>query len=151
MAFFILLDYDFMTMRLRSVFLITVILMPLLNAAQGLEAYRWKNRILLLCEKGEDFSLSKSQIGRFGDVVKEAEERQLLLLVFDGISMRDRYLRVLTRADITLPAANFQGVLLIGKDGGVKYKSDFFVDPESIFEIIDSMPMRRAEMRQKPD
>ena len=44
---------------------------------------------------------------------------------------------------------NFQGVLLIGKDGGIKLKKPFIVKPQTIFDLVDSMPMRRAEMRSK--
>ncbi|MEL6305474.1 MAG: DUF4174 domain-containing protein, partial [Bacteroidota bacterium] len=41
---------------------------------------------------------------------------------------------------------DFEGVLLIGKDGGLKFQAPFPVDPKTIFDRIDSMPMRRAEM-----
>ncbi len=39
---------------------------------------------------------------------------------------------------------------MIGKDGGIKarYSKDVF-DLERIFTLIDSMPMRRAEIRQR--
>lgn len=46
-------------------------------------------------------------------------------------------------------ATNFEGVLLIGKDGGIKLKKPFIVKPQTIFDLVDSMPMRRAEMRSK--
>jgi len=37
--------------------------------------------------------------------------------------------------------------LLIGKDGGVKLKSDAPISNEKLFETIDAMPMRQREMR----
>jgi hypothetical protein len=40
-------------------------------------------------------------------------------------------------------------VVLVGKDGGVKFRSDRPVPPEQIFDLIDAMPMRRQEMRAK--
>ena len=43
---------------------------------------------------------------------------------------------------------DFEGVLLIGKDGGLKFQEPFPVNPKTIFDRIDSMPMRRAEMRK---
>ncbi len=132
-------------------FLIALLLMPLLTHSQALETYRWKNRILLLCEKREDLSRSRSQIAMFREVTKEVEERQLLLLVYDGKHLRDRNNKVLTNTKMQLIKSDFEGVLLIGKDGGIKYESDFYVTPEIIFEIIDSMPMRKAEMRRKND
>ena len=38
-------------------------------------------------------------------------------------------------------------VLLIGKDGGVKLRSDVPLTADRIFATIDSMPMRQREMR----
>lgn len=40
-------------------------------------------------------------------------------------------------------------LLLIGKDGGEKFRSAKPVEIETIFRLIDSMPMRQAEMRSK--
>ena len=131
--------------------LIPFILMPLLSHSQALETYRWKNRILLLCEKQEELSRSRKQIGMFSKVKKEMEERQLLLLIYDGRNLRDENTEVLASTRVGLLKEDFEGVLLIGKDGGVKFESDFFVTPEAILGLIDSMPMRRAEMRRKND
>jgi hypothetical protein len=39
--------------------------------------------------------------------------------------------------------------LLIGKDGGVKLRSQGPVELEEIFSLIDAMPMRQREMRDK--
>ncbi|MFC4174323.1 DUF4174 domain-containing protein [Microvirga sp. GCM10011540] len=39
--------------------------------------------------------------------------------------------------------------LLIGKDGGVKRREHKPVTPAEIFGLIDTMPMRRAEMREQ--
>ncbi|MFO7687606.1 MAG: DUF4174 domain-containing protein [Desulfobacterales bacterium] len=37
----------------------------------------------------------------------------------------------------------------MGKDGGIKLKRNDQVRLEEIFQLIDSMPMRQDEMRQK--
>ncbi len=39
--------------------------------------------------------------------------------------------------------------LLVGKDGGEKLRSKSMVTKEKLFSIIDAMPMRQAEMKQK--
>ncbi len=138
-------------MRPQSILLILFVLMSFLTHSQALESYTWKNRILLLCEKGETLTRSKTQIGMFSEVLEEVKERQLLFLVYDGHYLMDQKSKVISRTKIGLPEEDFEGILLIGKDGGVKYESDFYVSPEDIFEIIDSMPMRRAEMKRKND
>ena len=38
-------------------------------------------------------------------------------------------------------------ILLIGKDGGIKYESEQFISLLHLFELIDSMPMRQDEMQ----
>ena len=40
-------------------------------------------------------------------------------------------------------------VLLIGKDGHTAYRSDTPVTTEKLFRLIDAMPMRRSEMKQR--
>ncbi|ULQ57595.1 DUF4174 domain-containing protein [Flavihumibacter rivuli] len=40
-------------------------------------------------------------------------------------------------------------VILIGKDGGEKYRSDSLVQPKALMAIIDAMPMRKQEMKRK--
>jgi hypothetical protein len=38
--------------------------------------------------------------------------------------------------------------ILLGKDGGVKYNKNSFVKNQTLFAIIDAMPMRQREMRE---
>lgn len=40
-------------------------------------------------------------------------------------------------------------LILLGKDGGIKLKRNDRVKLDDIFTLIDSMPMRKDEMRQK--
>lgn len=46
-------------------------------------------------------------------------------------------------------APNRFTVILVGKDGGIKLKRNEQTDLRQIFTLIDSMPMRQNEMRQK--
>ena len=39
-------------------------------------------------------------------------------------------------------------VILIGKDGGEKYRSDQPLSLKKLYALIDAMPMRREEMRK---
>jgi hypothetical protein len=54
--------------------------------------------------------------------------------------------QIIDRYFSPLPAETV--VLLIGKDGTLKSRSSD-LDLEAMFGLIDQMPMRRAEMRQK--
>ena len=44
--------------------------------------------------------------------------------------------------------SNFEGLVLIGKDGLEKLKEEFIVNPATIIDLIDSMPMRVTETRR---
>lgn len=41
-------------------------------------------------------------------------------------------------------------VTLIGKDGGEKLRRTTPLSPEELFTVVDAMPMRRAEVRERP-
>ena len=40
-------------------------------------------------------------------------------------------------------------VILIGKDGTEKYRTNTLLQTKELFAVIDAMPMRRAEMKRK--
>ena len=46
------------------------------------------------------------------------------------------------------PASTGLTVILIGKDGGEKARWQHVVEPQEIFDLIDSMPMRRQELNE---
>jgi len=41
-------------------------------------------------------------------------------------------------------------VILIGKDGELKLRKELPVELSEIFSVIDAMPMRQREMRERP-
>lgn len=52
------------------------------------------------------------------------------------------------RARFGIGPAQFR-VILVGKDGGVKLSSGAPVSSATLYQVIDAMPMRRDEMRQR--
>jgi hypothetical protein len=117
----------------------------------GLKAYQWQNRIILLFASSGQHPAFQEQQRIFRDQTPAFAERDLVLLEVLGdqsvkmkkgeesaASLRERY-RV---------APNEFTLLLIGKDGGEKFRSTTPVAPERIYDIIDAMPMRRSEMRE---
>ncbi len=116
--------------------------------AQSIDTFKWKNRILILMDSKENTDVRNEQLTAFDDLEEELKNRDLLLFCYDGNHLLDRQLRNTSyqlTADID---TDFQGVILIGKDGGIKLRKPFVIKPKVIFEIIDSMPMRKAEMRK---
>ncbi len=99
------------------------------------------------------------------DLKDYAGRQRVLVVFFADCTQRDTFERlwaraaagagerdlVILRADGALRAAVGIGdaaneAVLIGKDGGVKARWKEPVAPEAVFALIDTMPMRRAEM-----
>lgn len=132
--------------------LLLILILLLMNStleAQDLNDFRWKNRVLLIMEPGNDLTKGKDQIILFSAFEQEMTDRDLIILVYDGKIIRDKTLKEISFDIRDIPYKDFQGVLLIGKDGGVKFKERFMVDPVLIFKLIDSMPMRQGEIKIK--
>ncbi len=88
------------------------------------------------------------QLFVFQDLDAELRERDLLIFCYNGTTLLNRNLQA---SGYSLPEEldrQFHGVILLGKDGEVKLKAAYPVEPQSLFSLIDGMPMRRAEIRK---
>jgi hypothetical protein len=109
--------------------------------------------LTLLLSVGMDVQPSTRNLLLFGKD-KTEHKQQLSLLKQDSIGMAERDLVIITvekEAEYKKynVAPNQFTLLLIGKDGGEKLRSTKPVEVETIFRLIDSMPMRQAEMSNK--
>ena len=119
-----------------------------------LSDFRWKNRLILLFSPSEEHSSYQDQHSRFGVFENELEDRDLIIFhIFPNggyfqskriNQQTTQYLR--QHFDIDVEQST---ILLIGKDGGVKLRESMPVEPTQIFALIDTMPMRRNEMKVK--
>ena len=106
---------------------------------QGIELsrYLWKNRIILTFADDQDHP----DLIRLKVEMKENEceilNRDLLHFHFSNDGKTGNH--------ITTNDQSFR-ILLIGKDGGIKYESNQYVSLIQLFKLIDSMPMRQDEM-----
>ena len=80
---------------------------------------------------------------------KELLERDLIFFRYANGKLYDSSGSSTTMDTKSVPAKDYNGLLLIGKDGGVKLKKEFIVPPDEIFTLIDGMPMRRAKMKNE--
>jgi hypothetical protein len=120
-----------------------------------LTQFQWKNRLLLIFAPDvNDEFFQKLQ----GEIIAQkagVEDRDLVVFeIFERGQSRmntahlDQEAVDSIRKRLAVPQSTFR-VILIGKDGGMKLERDDQVGLEEIFERIDSMPMRKNEMRQK--
>ena len=141
-------------MHLVKPLLIALLFMVCANAmAQDFNTYQWKNRIILLKEANLDSDWLKAQIKRLQSDIGELNERQLVVFILsDGVVYDIEQNKTDLDANIIeeqYGLSGFQGLALIGIDGGVKLKKEFIVNPKSIFDLIDSMPLRQATVKDQ--
>jgi len=138
---------------MRIIFILSLFFMSLTQniKAQNLEDFQWENRILLLVDTGQDTEALQSQLDELTTDKQALKERDLVIfrVTPDAVYFVDGSLSKLKARQMydkfALDSA-FKGTLLLGKDGGLKLKQPFKVSAQRIFDLIDSMPMRRAEM-----
>ena len=134
---------------LRYIALLVLILQFNGMSAQELTEFKWKNRVLLIIDTNDNLPDRDLQVTEFVTRPNEMEERDLVLFVCTGKEVLDKDgLKTDINPD-KISYGEFQGVILIGKDGGVKLRKKFIVEPKEIFDLIDQMPMRRSEMKNR--
>lgn len=119
--------------------------------AGPLASFQWQNRVLLIFGSSEKEVAEQEE--RFHNQESQVDERDLVILtivnnvVSDGgrsgslptaSALRTKF-RVDQDASLT--------VVLVGKDGGEKLRETELTEPKAVFDLIDSMPMRKDEAR----
>lgn len=143
----------------RSAFLSAVVFFTMACAADdgersglnSLEPFEWENRVLIVFTDEGNHQRLANQLHRDKLLV---DDRDMLWFVVDGNRVETNYAGRLDGSFAQTMVQQFQTgvngpleVVLIGKDGGVKYRANRLEADEIYFEIIDVMPMRRNEMR----
>lgn len=122
--------------------------------AQNLSDYKWENRLIVLVDTGLKTNAMRSQLKILEAEADELKERDLLLFQLTPktlVSPNGKEIMLSTTEiyrSLSIPI-DFKGIILIGKDGGVKLKKPFEVPAADIFAVIDGMPMRKSEIRNK--
>lgn len=127
-----------------------VLLLPLMavEEANSVADYQWTNRVLLL--RIED--VKDASIDQLKHAHAAIDERDLLWFALHeetGVTSNDPHpVNDALTASIKKIFARHphDRIILIGKDGGVKERTDA-LNLDELFALIDAMPMRRAEMR----
>jgi hypothetical protein len=125
-----------------------------LAMAQDLEQHRWDYRLLLIYVDKLESENYRNQMSILKKEMVGLEERKLLVYTFwkdkYQVGFEDTEWKMADKefAGATIPDSGFE-VILRGLDGGDKLRQDSVIDTETLFARIDSMPMRRQEMKNK--
>ena len=119
---------------MKNLTLIFVILSFVELSDQDVSSYKWQNRIILIS------GLTQSDF-------YQKQLKTLNEIKFKN-SLQERKLIIIETNSTNSSTAAFN-IKIIGLDGGVKLCSNEPISSNTIIELIDSMPMRMAEMRRK--
>ncbi|WHI52857.1 DUF4174 domain-containing protein [Microbulbifer sp. MLAF003] len=117
------------------------------DPVNNLSSFQWQKRILLLNNPANEAETMQSLL-KLGP---QFAERDLLWFVFSKGNIETNYPgKITSDFNANIKDQYFKGdgeqVVLIGKDGGVKYRAVKYA-PTEILRRIDSMPMRQQETK----
>ena len=120
--------------------------------AQDLSKHQWKDRLVLIIaeEKTEKFQQQLTELQKHQQGLKE---RKLVVYKIlpekysTGFEEENWKSSTELYKKYKAEKSNFR-VILIGLDGGEKLEQTEVLSVEKLFNTIDSMPMRQAEMRK---
>lgn len=116
--------------------------------ADTIEVLRWQKRIVLIF--AADRSALETQAALFREDEAGLPERDLLVLAVTGDDMSAIYGRPPAAEDAASLRRRYDvspdgfTALLIGKDGGVKWRTNAPMTTDALFARIDAMPMRQS-------
>jgi hypothetical protein len=120
----------------------------------ALEKYRWEHRLLLVFAPDEDGALYRWHQEMLLVAERGLNERDMVIIfvIRDAVSTKGRPAAAVAAVDLrdaygVLP--HEFGVVLLGKDGGVKLRQEEPISIADLFALIDPMPMRKQEMGQR--
>ncbi|BFM08697.1 DUF4174 domain-containing protein [Halioxenophilus aromaticivorans] len=122
----------------------------------SLDQLKWQSRIIAINASTNGHSANPGNIESYKSTLKAykslIEDRDIVWLVVTSDAITSNFPGSVTgnvRTEIqALTTTDGTSVVLIGKDGTVKDKSNT-LDLESLFGLIDTMPMRINEMQSK--
>lgn len=121
------------------------------------ERFQWKKRLLFIFAPESTDPFFNTLVNEITARKDDVDDRDLVVfeILESGVSSMNRneldpQQAASLRRHFKIPQSTF-AVILLGKDGTQKLKRDGRVELDEIFRLVDSMPMRKDEMRkQKP-
>lgn len=120
------------------------------------ESLQWKNRVVLVFAPSTNSQDYIAQFNQYKNHKAAWEERDLVFYTILPHQIMNSNLQIVhnnqsaklrERYNIESGQVTF---VLLGKDGGVKLKEvNKLIDNQQLFALIDGMPMRRREMRER--
>jgi hypothetical protein len=117
---------------------------------------KWKNRVIFIFTPSEASNIWGKQLKAYQEDMSAYKERDLLITLITSNTVTPVEWQPTTtpsasefRQYFHVAPASAYTFILVGKDGGEKLREQSFVRETDLFGLIDSMPMRKQEIRQQ--
>lgn len=138
----------------KNLLLLVAFLFTFNSYCQDLKEHQWKNRLVLIISKDLTLDIFKRQSVTLASKTEELKQRKIIVYKIisenyqfeysnKNIIQNDKIFKKYNKADSIFK------IILIGLDGGIKLEQTEFLSTEKLFAVIDGMPMRRSEIRNK--
>ena len=124
-------------------------------SAQPLQQFLWENRPLVIFAPNDTDTRLLNQRAMLVAHIEGLRARDMVVIAVIGderampeLGPSPQASADAFRSRFDVAASDFT-VVLVGKDGTEKARATNPVLPEAVFEIIDRMPMRQREMRER--
>lgn len=123
--------------------------------AQNMSEYQWKNRLLIIITDDLQQSSYVDQLKELRKNPTGLAERELRVFwttsnkFKTGIEVNSKWIKSRKLYDQYKKLDTSFEVILIGLDGGIKARKTDVLKIEDLYALIDSMPMRRSEIKNE--
>lgn len=122
-------------------------------SAQDLKNHQWKNRVLLIYADDKNSEKLQQQLEILSKEKEGLSERKLLIQSYTEKEYKTEFSGKWITSGLVYKiypnSKNDFYVYLIGLDGSIKHEQAEILSTEKLFTIIDGMPMRKRELKQK--
>ncbi|TBN15608.1 DUF4174 domain-containing protein [Hyunsoonleella pacifica] len=130
-------------------YLVLVFFLSHIMWSQNLDKHLWENRVIVISADKKNETRATEQF----NILKTEKDRltDRRLVVYKCIGDICKYYDFKKDAKVVLVDKKLTGfnVVLLGLDGGKKFNSNKVENANVFFNLIDKMPMRRQELRNK--
>ena len=136
-----------------KILLIFFILLSHFSLGQNMEKHLWENRVLLIYSIDEKSQKLENQLTILTEHKKKLLERKIVVYSFTEKRYSFNFKNKWENSEILYSKFNPKNeafrVILIGLDGKIKLEQPTILSTEKLFTIIDRMPIRKREIRNK--
>ncbi|BAO75995.1 DUF4174 domain-containing protein [Winogradskyella sp. PG-2] len=123
------------------------------SKVQNIKEHKWNKRVVLLISKTPKSSKLVKQLNLFKNQNLEFNERKLIIykVLLDSYKLNNPKHKTWTKSKKIFQFYNEEKldfkIILIGLDGSIKFETTDIIKPSKLYETIDTMPMRRIELK----